>query len=101
MTDVADPPVRRFPGFPDRMELVPIPGAVFGTLLREINDLAELKTLLHVLRLLHQQPRPPRFVRRASLMADAGLMDALPVAVGGTGDEAVAVALGLAAARGT
>ena len=57
MTDVAIPLVRRFPGFPDRMELVPVPGAVFGTLLREIDDLAELKTLLHILRLLHAQPR--------------------------------------------
>ena len=38
MTDVARRPVRRFPGFPDRMELVPVPGALFGTLLREIDD---------------------------------------------------------------
>lgn len=106
MTDVATPPVRRFPGFPDRMELVPVPGAVFGTLLREIDDLAELKTLLHVLRLLHQQPRPPRFVRRASLQADAGLLDALSASGGAASsgvpsDAAVSAALDLAVARGT
>jgi DnaD/phage-associated family protein len=88
------------------MELVPVPGAVFGTLLREIDDLAELKTLLHVLRLLHQQPRPPRFVRRTSLLADAGLLDALSASARAEADEmpgdaAVSAALDLAVARGT
>jgi DnaD/phage-associated family protein len=101
MTDAATPPARRFPGFPDRMELVPVPGALFGTLLREIDDLAELKTLLHVLRLLHQQPRPPRFVRRTSLLADAGLLDALAAPAGTTSDAVASAALDLAVARGT
>jgi len=101
MTELAIPPVRRFPGFPDRMELVPVPGAVFGTLLREIDDLAELKTLLHVLRLLHAQPRAPRFVRRGALRADAGLLDALPVPIGQVAEEAASAALDLAVARGT
>jgi DnaD/phage-associated family protein len=101
MTDLASPPVRRFPGFPDRMELVPVPGAVFGTLLREIDDLAELKTLLHVLRLLHSQPRAPRFVRRESLLADAALLDALSIPPGRSSDEVVSEALGMAVRRGT
>jgi hypothetical protein len=101
MTDVASPPLRRFPGFPDRMELVPVPGAIFGTLLREIDNLAELKTLLHVLRLLHGQPKPPRYVRRASLLADSGLLQALGQP-GTHGDElAVSDALARAVARGT
>jgi DnaD/phage-associated family protein len=101
MTDVAVPPIKRFPGFPDRMELVPVPGAVFGTLLREIDDLAELKTLLHILRLLHAQPRAPRFVRRAGLLADAGLLGALPVPLGQTAQDATLAALDLAVSRGT
>ena len=101
MTDVAGRPTRRFPGFPDRMELVPVPGAMFGTLLREIDDLAELKTLLHVLRLLHAQPRAPRFVRRAALLADAGLLEALG-SLDGRADEAiVGDALDRAVGRGT
>ena len=98
MTDVARPPVRRFPGFPDRMELVPVPGAVFETLLREIDNLAELKTLLHVLRLLHGQPKPPRYVRRASLLADAGLLQALGQL---GGEQAISDALAAAVGRGT
>jgi DnaD/phage-associated family protein len=101
MSDIVVHPVRRFPGFPDRMELVPVPGAVFGTLLREIDDLNELKTLLHVLRLLHAQPRAPRFVRRASLVADIGLIEALTVPAGGDAEDTVAVALGMAVDRGT
>lgn len=101
MTDVAHRPMRRFPGFPDRMELVPIPGAMFGTLLREIDDLAELKTLLHVLRLLHAQRRAPRFVRRAALLADAGLLDALSSPDRRADETTVAAALDSAAARGT
>jgi len=101
MTDVARRPTRRFPGFPDRMELVPVPGAMFGTLLREIDDLAELKTLLHVLRLLHAQPKAPRFVRRAALLADAGLLDALGSLDGRADEATVADALDRAVARGT
>ena len=99
MTDGARAPLRKFPGFPDRMELVPIPGALFGTLLREIDDLAELKTLLHVLRLLHGQPRAPRFVRRTSLLMDAVLPEALGAT--GTSEATVSGALQRAVERGT
>src|SRR5215204_1781684 len=66
--------IRRFAGFPDRMAHVPVPGALFGTLLREIDDLAELKVLLHIFRLLHEQRRSPRYIRRSELEADAGLL---------------------------
>jgi DNA replication protein len=93
--------MRHFPGFPDRMELVPVPGAVFGTLLREIDDLAELKTLLHVLRLLHGQPKPPRFVRRASLLADAGLLQAVGQSGTTSAEQAISEALAKAVGRGT
>ncbi len=83
------------------MELVPVPGAIFGTLLREIDDLAELKTLLHVLRLLHAQPRTPRFVQRAALLADAGLLEALGSLHGRADETTVADALARAVGRGT
>jgi len=96
MTQTSDrPPTSKpFPGFPDRMELVPIPGAVFGTLLREIDDLAELKTLLYVLRLLHCQPRTPRFVRRSHLLADAGLLVAVTAGAHTAGQLAADVLAG-------
>jgi DNA replication protein len=96
--------IRRFAGFPDRMAHVPVPGALFGTLLREIDDLAELKVLLHIFRLLHEQRRSPRYVRRSELEADAGLLLALQ---NGHQDDGIATAsrvctaLGQAAERGT
>jgi len=83
------------------MALVPVPAALFGTLLRDIDDLAELKTVLHVLRLLHDLPRAPRFVRRASLLADAGLLAALTSGGGASGELAVGTALADAVDRGT
>jgi len=93
--------VKRFAGFPDRMSHVPVPGAVFGTLLREIDDLAELKVLLHVLRLLHEQRRTPRYLRRSELVADVGLL----VAAGGpeaqSPERATSAAIDRSIARGT
>jgi DNA replication protein len=93
--------IRRFAGFPDRMSYVPVPGAIFGTLLREIDDLAELKTLLHVMRLLHEQRRAPRFVRRSDLVSDAGLLLALGSQGGASPDDTLMRALDGAIARGT
>ena len=46
MTDVAGPPLRRFPGFPDRMELVPIPGALFGAVAEVLAYLIRIKQLV-------------------------------------------------------
>jgi DnaD/phage-associated family protein len=66
-----------FPGFPDRLSYIPLPAPFFGQLLREIDDLAELKVCLHVWRLLQSQRQPPRFVRRAALAADRGLLLAI------------------------
>lgn len=93
--------MKRFAGFPDRMSYVPVPGAVFGTLLREIDDLAELKALLHIVRLLHEQRRAPRFVRRSELLADAGLLLALADEDGNSADDGVRLALDRSVARGT
>jgi DnaD/phage-associated family protein len=83
------------------MELIPVPGALFGTLLREIDDLAELKTLLHVLRLLHGQPRAPRFVRRTSLLMDGTLLEAISTTGADDGEAILGAALRRAVERGT
>ena len=64
----------RFAGFPERMTYVPIPGPLFGSLLREIDSLAELKLALHVCRRLYEDRGTPRFVRRSELLADRGLL---------------------------
>ncbi len=118
--------VARFAGFPPRLSYVPIPTAFFGTLLREIDSLGELKVTLHVLRLLHEpsegrspansrdsaaldrpgsgaSPRPsggPRFVRRSDLLADRALLLSLRTDLAGA-DRAAVASLSLAVERGT
>jgi DNA replication protein len=90
----------RFQGFPSRMEFTSVPNVFFGSLLPEIDDIAELKTTLHVLALLYRKKGYPRFVSYAELAGDASLVRGLP------GDEASAGetlrrALEAAVGRGT
>lgn len=90
-----------FPGFPDRMSYLPIPASFFGALLRDIDDLAELKLTLHCWRLLHQKKGVIRFLRRAELLADRLLLQALRATAPEAPDRAVTEALAAACRRGT
>ena len=56
-----------FPGFPERMTYLPLPASFFGALLRDIDDLAEMKLTLHCLRLLQQQRQRRNRHRRQRL----------------------------------
>ncbi len=92
----------RFAGFPNRLAYVPVPAAFFGTLLREIDTLAELKVTLHVARLLYERRgAAPRFVRRSELLADRGLLLALRPDDSEAPHRALERALGRAIERGT
>jgi DNA replication protein len=93
--------VARFAGFPDRMAYVPVPAAFFGTLLREIDSLGELKAALHIWRLLQAQRGALRFVRRSDLLADRALLLALRTEDSTAPERALAAALARAVARGT
>ena len=66
-----------FGGFPPRARLVPVPSPLFGPLLEEIDDLAELKCTLRIIWLLHQKRGYPRFVTLGELLADRTLAKAL------------------------
>ncbi|MFN3975158.1 MAG: DnaD domain-containing protein [Dehalococcoidia bacterium] len=66
-----------FDGFPTRFTSTPIPSPFFGPLLEEINDLAELKTALRVVHLLHQKKGPVRYVTLRELAGDLPLARAL------------------------
>lgn len=92
----------QFAGFPDRLTYLPVPTIVFGSLLREIDDLTELKLTLHAWRLLQQQKGQPRYLRRSVLRADRALLLALRAAAP-TGEPAAALdrALERAVERGT
>lgn len=91
----------RFPGFPDRMTYLPVPASFFGALLRDIDDLAELKLTLHCWRLLHQQKGVPRYLRGSALEADRALLLALRTTAPDDPRAALAAALEAACRRGT
>ena len=85
----------KFNGFPDRVRNVPAPAPLFGVLLEQIDDLAELKCLLRVLWLLQQKKGYPRFVTHGEALADRTLATSL-----GSEDDAIARALEACVRRG-
>ena len=89
-----------FQGFPRRVHSIPVPAPLFGTLLEQIDDLAELKCTLRVIWLLQQKKGYPRFVSLKELLADRTLVNAL--ATSGSPDHAqVEQGLARAVGRGT
>ena len=66
-----------FAGFPRRVRFTPVPNPLFGPLLEQIDDLAELKATLRVISALHEKRGYPRFVTLSSLLADRTLKRAL------------------------
>ena len=92
--------MKKFSGFPARMEFTPLPNLFFSSLLPQINDIAELKTTLHVLAALYRKRGYPRFVTFSELLGDAGLMSSLK-GVAEPPDEVLRGALKMATERGT
>jgi DNA replication protein len=92
--------MKEFQGFPARMEFTAIPNLFFSGLLPAIDDMAELKTTLHIIAQLYRKKGYPRYVSRAELLGDAVLMGGLG---GGeeSPEEALRRGLELAAGRGT
>ena len=66
-----------FTGFPPRASFVPVPAPIFGPLLEEIQDLAELQCAMRLIYLLHRQQGPLKFVPISALSADSTLLRAL------------------------
>jgi DnaD/phage-associated family protein len=91
----------RFPGFPDRLSYLPVPTSFFGALLRDIDDLDELKVTLHCWRLLQQQKGQPRFLRHAALRADRALRQLVARPEPGQAGDTLEVALAAIVERGT
>lgn len=92
--------MKQFSGFPARTEYTPLPNAFFSGLLPQIDDMAELKTTLHVLATLYRKKGYPRFVTYKELLGNDKLMHSLRGAAKST-DEALRDALKMAAERGT
>ena len=69
--------MKKFEGFPTRMDFTSIPNVFFSRVMPQIDDLAELKTTLHVMTLLYRKKGSPRYVSCGELAADETLMGSL------------------------
>jgi DNA replication protein len=67
----------KFSGFPQGVRYTPVPSPLFGPLLEEIEDLAELKVTLRGLWLLHQKKGFPRILSREEFLNDRALLRGL------------------------
>lgn len=63
-----------FAGFVGKAEVTPVPNQFFTMVMPHIEDITELKTVLHILWLLSRRRGYPRFVTRGELLADSVLM---------------------------
>ncbi len=91
-----------FVGFPDnRMKLVKLPDIFFSDLLPWVDDLGELKLILHCFWLLNEQEGQLKYLRGADLRADEMLLRSLNLASDlRTPQQSLADALERATARG-
>lgn len=93
--------MKKFSGFPDRMQFTPVPNILFSALLADIDDLAELKVTLALIRALHEKRGFPRMVRMSELQADRALLVALQSPAGGPPEARLLSGLEKACQRGT
>jgi DNA replication protein len=91
--------MKEFSGFPAKTKFTAIPNSFFSALLPQINDIAELKTTLHIFQTLYQKRGYPRFTTYKELLGSKSLMSSL----GGTSppEKALRNALEMATRRGT
>ena len=89
-----------FSGFPRGVRSTPVPNPLFGELLEQIDDLAEMRCTLRLVWLLHQKKGSPRWVSHRELMDDRALLRAAS-AGGGDAEAEVRRGLDLALRRGT
>jgi len=92
--------MKQFNGFPARTEFTPLPNVFFSSLLPQIDDIAELKTTLHVMAMLYRKKGYPRYVTCGELLKNSGLMNSLK-GMSEPPDRVLRGALEKAAGRGT
>jgi DNA replication protein len=69
--------MKKFDGFPARMEFTSLPNLFFTALLPQISDMAELKTTLHIFESLYRKKGYPRFTTYRELLGNTSLMSSL------------------------
>jgi DNA replication protein len=71
--------MKQYGGFPSKMQFTAIPEPFFSRILPEIDDIAELKTLLSVFRLVYRKKGRLRFVTLSELKDDVALVQGIAV----------------------
>jgi DNA replication protein len=89
-----------FTGFTSNTLYTPVPNPIFGPVLEQIEDLAELKVTLRGLWLLHRKKSSPRAVALEEFLGDRSLLRGLAI-LGKDPSQEVRRGLKLAVARGT
>jgi len=92
--------MKQFSGFPAKMQFTPIPNLFFNSLLPQINDIAELKTTLHIFWSLYGKRGYPRFITYRELLTNTSLMSSLREGEKPP-EEVLGSALEMAVKRGT
>ncbi len=92
--------MKRFSGFPVKAQFTPVPNLFFSSLLPQITDIGELKTTLHVFRIIYSKRGYPRFTTYPELAGDVSLLNSLREGNKSV-DETLRTALSAAVERGT
>jgi len=69
--------MKKFSGFPARMEFTPVPNLFINSLMPQISDVTELKVTLHLFAALYRKRGYPRFITYDELLGDTGLITSL------------------------
>jgi DNA replication protein len=69
--------MKKFTGFPAKMQFIPLPAVFFSTLLSQISNMAELKVTLYIFAALYRKKGYPRCVSRRELEGKDTLMQCL------------------------
>ena len=91
--------MRKFSGFPARMEFTPVPNLFINSLMPQISDITELKVTLHLFAALYRKRGYPRFITHDELLGNASLMTSLKQE--GEPTEVLRRGLDMAIERGT
>jgi len=92
--------MKRFGGFPARMDFTPVPNVFINRLVPQIEDIAELKVTLHLLSSLYRKRGYPRFATYQEMLGDAALMNGLKEE-GKAPEDVLRRGLEMAVSRGT
>lgn len=71
--------IKHFSGFPEKAEVTPVPTLFLTSLMPHIDDIAEIKAVLHIFRLLSRRRGYPRFVTLTELSNDSILLTGMAV----------------------